>query len=96
MHLARKKVLLGLIDEVDPPHVTDIFPKDGFHEDLTDLPHVNFGTLWKYMIESSNAKKQLSTAITCEQHILRLTEITFSQRAFGMDFLYNFFGRNTL
>ena len=39
MHLARKKVLLGLIDEVDPPHVTDIFPKDGFHEDLTDLPH---------------------------------------------------------
>ncbi|XP_022809544.1 uncharacterized protein LOC111346525 [Stylophora pistillata] len=42
VHLARKKVLLGLIDEVDPPHVTDIFPKDGFHEDLTDLPHVNF------------------------------------------------------
>ncbi|PFX14909.1 hypothetical protein AWC38_SpisGene20902 [Stylophora pistillata] len=27
VHLARKKVLLGLIDEVDPPHVTDIFPK---------------------------------------------------------------------
>ena len=62
VHLARKKVLLGVMDEVDPPHVTDIFPKDGFHEDLTDLPFVNFGTVWKYMIESSNAKKQLSTA----------------------------------
>ena len=62
VHLARKKVLLGVMDEVDPPHVTDIFPKDGFREDLTDLPFVNFGTVWKYMIESSNAKKQLSTA----------------------------------
>ena len=46
------------MDEVDPPHVTDIFPKDGFHEDLTDLPFVNFGTVWKYMIESSNVKKR--------------------------------------
>ena len=50
------------MDEVDPPHVTDIFRKDGFHEDLTDLPFVNFGIVWKYTIVSSNAKKQLSTA----------------------------------
>ena len=62
VHLARKKVLLSVMDEVDLPHVTDIFPKDGFHEHLTDLLFVKFGTVWKYMIESSNAKKQLSTA----------------------------------
>ena len=62
VHLARKKVILGIMDEVNPPKITEIFPKDGFHEDLSNLPEVNFGTVWKYMIESSNAKKQLSTA----------------------------------
>ena len=62
VHLARKKVILGIMDEVNPPNITEIFPKDGFHEDLSNLPEVNFGTVWKYMIESSNAKKQLSTA----------------------------------
>ena len=61
VHLARKKVLMGIADEVNPA-ITDHFPKDGYHDDLSDLPFVNFGTVWKYMIESSNAKKQLSTA----------------------------------
>ena len=44
------------------PQITDLFPKGGYHDDLSNLPDVNFGTVWKYMIESSNAKKQLSRA----------------------------------
>ena len=59
VHLARKKVLIA--DEINPA-ITDLFPKDGYHDDLSNLPDVNFGTVWKYMVESSNAKKQLSTA----------------------------------
>ena len=61
VHLARKKVLMGIADEINPA-ITDLFPKDGYHDDLSNVPDVNFGTVWKYMIESSNAKRQLSTA----------------------------------
>ena len=61
VHLARKKVLMGIADEINPA-ITDLFPKDGYHDDLSNVPDVNFGTVWKYMIESSNAKRQLLTA----------------------------------
>ena len=61
VHLVRKKVLMGIADEINPA-ITDLLAKDGYHYDLSNLPDVNFGTVWKYMIESFNAKKQLSTA----------------------------------
>ena len=35
---------------------------DGYTDDLSILPHVKFGAIWRYMIEDSDAKKQLSTA----------------------------------
>ena len=36
VHLARKKVLMGIADEINPT-ITDLFPKDGYHDDLDEL-----------------------------------------------------------
>ena len=58
--MARKNVILGVMDEINPVNIIEIFPKGGFHEDVLNLRVVNFGTVWKYMIEASNAKRQLS------------------------------------
>ena len=63
IHLARKRATLGEMDEVSPEKLIEKFPKDGFSElKNQDLPVVTFGTIWKYMIEAIDAKKQLSTA----------------------------------
>ena len=52
-----------MIDEVNPEKVMEKFPKEGFGElKCQEIPVINFGTIWKYMIESIDAKKQLSTA----------------------------------
>ena len=63
IHLARKKTSLGMMEEMNPTeNIKHSFPKDGFSENLADLPNVNFGTVWRYMIETIDAKRQLSTA----------------------------------
>ena len=57
IHLARKKAELGMIDEVNPEKVMENFPKDRFSElKCQEIPVVNFGTIWKYMIEAIDAK----------------------------------------
>ena len=62
IHLARVKAGLGLMEEINAKTLKENFPSDGFTEDLSILPFISFGTLWRYMIEESDAKKQLSTA----------------------------------
>ena len=63
VNIARKKAELGVLDVVEP-ELTATFPSEaeGFTESLSDLPIVNFKTIWTYMVASLDAKKQLSTA----------------------------------
>lgn len=37
------------------------FPSEGFSENLNVLPQIHYGVIWRYMIETCDAKKQLST-----------------------------------
>ena len=62
IHLARVKAGLGLIEEINAKTLKENFPLDGFTKDLSILPFISFGTIWRYMIEESDAKKQSSTA----------------------------------
>ena len=62
IHLAKAKADLGLMEEINAKKLKENFPVDGFTEDLNILPAISFGTIWRYMIEESDAKKQLSTA----------------------------------
>ena len=62
IHLAKAKASLGLMEEINSKELKEFFPVDGFTEDLTILPAISFGTKWRYMIEESDAKRQLSTA----------------------------------
>ena len=50
------------MEEINSKELKEFFPVDGFTEDLTILPAISFGTIWRYMIEESDAKRQLSTA----------------------------------
>ena len=45
-----------------PATLPSSFPSDGFSENLSVLPQINYGVIWRYMIETCDAKKQLSTA----------------------------------
>ena len=38
------------------------FPTEGYSTNLSKIPKVTFGTVWKFMIDSMEFKKQLSTA----------------------------------
>lgn len=60
--MARVKAGLGLMEEINAKTLKENFPSDGFREDLSILPFISFGTIWRYMIEEIDAKKQLSTA----------------------------------
>lgn len=62
IHLAEAKADLGLMEEINAKTLKENFPVDGFTEDLNILPAISFGTIWRYMIEESDGKKQLSTA----------------------------------
>lgn len=60
-NIMKKKADLGLLDKKEP-QTNGKFPKEGFNSDLNALPKVSFGTIWRYMIDSVDSKKQLSTA----------------------------------
>ena len=62
IHLVKAKADLGLMEEINAKTLKENFPVDGFTEDLNILPAISFGTIWRYMIKESDAKKQLSTA----------------------------------
>ena len=62
MNLARKRAKLGLLDKITPAKLPSSFPSDGFLEEVSLLPEINYGVIWRYMIETCDGKKQLSTA----------------------------------
>lgn len=61
VNLLRKKAQLGVLENQEP-EVKDSFPKEGFQPDIKALPKISFGTVWRFMIEGVECKKQLSTA----------------------------------
>lgn len=61
VNLMKKKASLGLVDQTEPK-LSESFPKEGYTSDLSALPKVSFGTIWRYMIDAVDSKKQLSTA----------------------------------
>lgn len=60
IHLLKKKAELGALEETDPD-IQSTFPEEGFKTDISGIPNVNFGTIWRYMIDNVAFKKQLST-----------------------------------
>lgn len=50
------------MEEVNAKKLKENFPVDSFTADLSILPVLSFRSIWRYMIEESDAKKQLSTA----------------------------------
>lgn len=61
IHILKKKAELGVLDN-EEPSMNETFPKAGFTTDLKGLPRISFGTVWRFMIETVECKKQLSTA----------------------------------
>ena len=61
INLLKKKAQLGVLEETEPD-VRSTFPKEGFKCDISGIPNLNFGTIWRYMIDNVGFKKQLSTA----------------------------------
>ena len=57
----KKRAELGLLDRQEP-QLSENFPKEGFNNDLGSMPNVSFGTIWRYMIDAVDSKRQLSTA----------------------------------
>jgi len=62
LNIARKRAKLSVLDEITTAKLPSSFPSDGFLEDVSLLPEINYGVIWRYMIETCDAKKQLSTA----------------------------------
>lgn len=61
VNLLRKKAKLGVLVKSEPD-LKQEFPTEGFKSDLTEIPEVTFGTVWRYMIDGVDCKKKLSTA----------------------------------
>ena len=57
IHLVKAKASMGLMEKINAKELKENFPVDGFTEDLNILPAISFGTIWRYMIEESDAKK---------------------------------------
>ena len=57
----KKRAQLGLLDRQEP-QLSENFPKEGFNNDLGSMPNVSFGTIWRYMIDAVDSKRQLSMA----------------------------------
>jgi hypothetical protein len=60
MNLLRKKAQVGALENT-VPDISSTFPTEGFKCDISGIPKLNFGTIWRYMIDSVECKKQLST-----------------------------------
>ena len=59
MNLLHKKAQLGVLEE-EEPQLSQSFPKEGYKPELKHPPKVSFGTVWRFMIEEVESKKQLS------------------------------------
>lgn len=61
VNLLKKKARAGLLDQTEPDDLKR-FPTDGYNADLSKLPKITFGSIWKFMIDSLDWRKQVSTA----------------------------------
>lgn len=61
INVLKKKAQLGVLDNAEP-ELSPTFPKEGFSCDLSGMPKITFGNIWRYMIDCVEVKKQLSTA----------------------------------
>ena len=61
MNLLKKKAQLGVLDNAEPD-ISITFPREGFSTDISGMPKLTFGTIWRYMIDGVECKKQISTA----------------------------------
>ena len=59
MNLLHKKAQLGVLED-EEPQLSQSFPKEGYKPELKHLHKVSFGTVWRFMIEGVESKKQLS------------------------------------
>ncbi|KAK3736573.1 hypothetical protein QZH41_012851, partial [Actinostola sp. cb2023] len=51
VNLLRKKAQLGALENTEPD-ISSTFPTEGFKCDISSIPRLNFGTIWRYMIDS--------------------------------------------
>lgn len=61
VNVLKKKAEAGLLSETQPKEL-DRFPSDGYGTDMSKVPKITFGTIWQFMIDSMEWRKQISTA----------------------------------
>ena len=59
-NLQKKRLKLGLIQEVSSPCSAELFPTDNFQVGISCVPRVGYNQIWKYLVEDVELKKQLS------------------------------------
>ena len=60
INIAKKKARLGLYEDIGPQSLK-VFPNQGYTDDLSDVPYVDYNMIWKFMVENV-AGKGTSTA----------------------------------
>ena len=58
VNLAKKKVRLGLCENISPKS-PDEFPTEGYNDDLSDVPVVDYNMIWKFMVQNVSGKGTL-------------------------------------
>lgn len=61
INILKKKAEAGLLDQTSPTE-EKAYPTEGYSTNLSKVPKVTFGTVWKFMIDTVEFRKQLSTA----------------------------------
>ena len=51
VNVAKKKVRLGLCENISPESCNE-FPSEGYNDDLTDVPNVDYNMIWKFMVQN--------------------------------------------
>ena len=60
INIAKKKAQLGLYENISPESLKG-FPSEGYTDELSDVPHVDYNMIWKFMVQNV-AGKGTSTA----------------------------------
>ena len=55
VNLAKKKARLGLCENISPKS-PDEFPREGYNDDLSDVPVVDYNIIWKFMVQNVSGK----------------------------------------
>ena len=58
--LAKKKARLGLCGNISPKS-PDEFPREGYNNDLSDVPVVDYNIIWKVMVQNVSGKGTSTT-----------------------------------